>query len=110
MENKEFILRSVVVDNNKNNCIWNYGHKVPLTINFDQNKEIDKAALYEDHETGQIRADLFVKDVSLLKGYLAIGGIIKERNGKEITRFDITSVGICSNQNQDESIKKIEEQ
>lgn len=109
MKKNDIILRGILVDNNESNAIWNYSHKpVPLTLNFDQEKKIGEAKLYE--EEGKIVADLTIKHGSELKGWPAIAGIVREREGDVITKFDITSVGICSMPNQDESIEKISEQ
>jgi len=85
--------------------------KINLTENFDKAKVIGEAEL--KREDGVLKAIAEIPD-RLLDAYPAIGfKLIKSRmegDAHIIDELELHQVGICKNQNVDESIKSIREQ
>lgn len=85
--------------------------KIKVTEGFDASKVIGEAELRREGDA--IKATAEIPD-HLLDGYPAIGfKLLKshmEGNVHVIDEFELYQVGICGNQNVDESIKSIREQ
>jgi len=60
-------------------------------------------------EDNKLIADitLYGKDID---GYPAVCGIVREREGNVVTKFELTSIAICGVENSDKTIKKLSEQ
>ncbi len=62
------------------------------------------------HEDGVMKAELDVDGEKLEKLYPCIAGKILEQKDRKITKFELTTVGLCATPNLDNRIKRLGEQ
>lgn len=101
------ILKKVIIFKNHLNVeVIRYTNPVPVTLNFDNSREVGFAELTHDDETGITYADITVtefENVQIPPVWPAVGGHLDKTQS-----FKIETVALCSNPNVDPTIEPIQ--